>query len=44
MLRFKGIVHPKKKMTPWFTHSQAILGVGERGAQSNMGLVVTHVV
>ncbi len=27
MLRFKGIVHPKMKITPWFTHSQAILGV-----------------
>ncbi len=24
---FKGIVHPKMKMTPWFTHPQAILGV-----------------
>ncbi len=23
----KGIVHPKMKITPWFTHPQAILGV-----------------
>ncbi len=24
---FKGIVHQKMKITPWFTHPQAILGV-----------------
>ncbi len=23
----KGTVHPKLKITPWFTHPQAILGV-----------------
>ncbi len=23
----KGIVHPKIKLPPWFTHPQAILGV-----------------
>ncbi len=22
-----GLVHPKMKITPWFTHSQSILGV-----------------
>ncbi len=25
--KFKGIVHPKMKITVWFTHPQAILGV-----------------
>ncbi len=26
-LHLKGIVHPEMKITPWFTHPQAILGV-----------------
>ncbi len=26
-MHYKGLVHPKTKITPQFTHSQAILGV-----------------
>ncbi len=27
MAKLKGIVHPEMKITPWFTHPQAILSV-----------------
>ncbi len=38
--KLKGIVYPEMKITPWFTHPQAILGVYDFFFETNTIVVI----